>query len=213
MITLKGLVRTNKIRKDGTRYDWRAKSNLLVDDGIEYILDLFAGKKSWHNPGASGSGAVGLLTYDRYIGPGTCMFNNSSEERGSGKDGVSGGDFYPISTTVLVSPEDSTLSREVGNRVKVTATRVDQTVEFSAIFNVPGDIASGTEIREFGLFLQATGPTADPSQIESQKPYTMLCRISQWGSGVVGGTGVYIDNPIIANDDVEILWKFGELPS
>ena len=213
MIKLKGLVRSNKIRKNGKKYDWREFPNLLVDDGIEYILDGFAGRKSWHNPSATASGVGGLLTFDRYAAPGLCMFNNSSEEARSGKNGVSGGDFYPITSTVLVSPEDSFLSREVGSRVKVTATRVDQTVEFTALFSVPGDIPSGTEIREFGLFLQSTGPTADPSQIEAQKPYSMLCRVSQWESGVVGVTGVYLDNPIIATDDIEILWKFGELPS
>jgi len=213
MITIKGLVKINKIRKNGKRYDWRVKNNLLVDDVLEYILDFLTGRKSWHVPSATASDVEGLMTFERYAGAGLCMFNNSSVERGAGKNGVSGGDFYPVTTTILVSPEDSTLSREIGSRVQVTATRVDQTVEFTALFNVPGDIPSGTQIREFGLFMQSTGPTADPSQIEAQKPFTMLARVSQWESGVVGGTGVYLDNPIIATDDIEILWKLGELPS
>lgn len=210
---LKGMVQSNQIRKNGTRYDYRKKRNLLVDDGIEYILDFLSGRKSWHIPGATASGVGGLMTFDRYAGAGLCMFNNSSEERADGINGVSGGASYPFTTTVLVSPEDSTLSREVGSRVKVTATRRDQTVEFTALFSVPGDIPSGTRIREFGLFLQSTGPSADPSQIEAQKPYSMLCRIAQWESGSVGVTGVYADSPIVATDDIEIVWKFGELPS
>lgn len=213
MIGFKGEVESWKVKKNGVKYDFRKHPNLLVDDGFEYILDFFAGKKSWHTPGAEASGVAGLLSFTRWGGAGICMFNNSSSEARSGKNGVSGGDFYPTTTTVLVSPEDSFLSNEVGSRSAVVAKRRDQTVEFTARFNVPGDIPSGTEIREFGLFLQATGPIADPSQVESQKPYSMLCRVTLWDSGVVGGTGVYTDGPLVATDDVEILWKFGELSS
>jgi len=61
------------------------------------------------------------------------------------------------------------------------------------------------------LFLKSTGPTADPSLIETEKPSAMLCRSSLWGSGVCGVTGVYTDDPLIANDDIEIRWKFGEI--
>jgi len=209
----KGLVTSNKIKKNGERYEHRKHPNLLVDDGKEYILDGFAGIKSWHNLGAAGSGAVGLLTFKRYGGAGTCMFNNSSSERAVGTQGIPSGQIcnYPIGSTILVSPEDSNLSNEVGSRVVLTARRVDQTVEFIGRFNVPADIPSGTEIREFGLFLKSTGPTADPSLIETEKPSAMLCRSSLWGSGVCGVTGVYTDDPLIANDDIEIRWKFGEI--
>ena len=207
-----GLVSSNKVNKDGERYEWREHPNLLVDDGKEYILDFVAGIKSWHVPGAAGSGVAGLMTFVRKGAAGDSMFNNASVERRDGIKGVpEGSSDYPTSSTQLVSPEDSTLSNEVGTRITLTARRVDQTVEFTGRFNVPGDIPSGTEIREFGLFLQSTGPSADPSFIEAQKPSAMLCRVSLWGSGTVGGTGVYTDDPLVANDDVEIRWKLGEL--
>ena len=208
----KGIVFYNKRKKCGLRYDFGKTRNLLVDDGHEYILDFFAGLKSWHSPAAAGSGAVGLLTYVRQGGLGLCMFNNASEERVAGTNGIpSGSCSYPTLSTVLVSPEDSTLSNEVGSRVALTARRVDQTVEFYGKFEVPGDLPAGSRIREFGLFLQATGPTADPSFIDAEKPSAMLCRTALWGSGVCGTTGVYIDSPLIATDDIEIRWKFGEI--
>lgn len=207
-----GEVNSNKIRKDGTRYDFRRHPNLLVDDGKEYILDFLAGIKSWHAPTETGSGVVGLMTFERKGGIGTCMFNNSSTERAAGTQFIPIGSCdYPIASTLLVSPEDSYLSNEVGTRVTLTATRRDQTVEFVGTFQVPGNISSGTKIREFGLFLGATGPTNDPSFFDAQKPSAMLCRSTLWGSGVCGGTGVYSDDPLIANDDIEIRWKFGEL--
>lgn len=209
----KGLVTSNKIRKNGERYEFRKHPNLLVDDGKEYILDFLAGLKSWHKPSATGSGVEGLMTFVRYGAAGDSMFNNSSTERRDGIKGVPSGAIcsYPISSTILVSPEDSNLSNQVGQRIVLSARRVDQTVEFFGRFNVPGDIPSGTQIREFGLFLQATGPAQDPSFVENQKPYTILCRVPLWGSGVCGGTGVYTDEPLVANDDVEIRWKVGEV--
>jgi hypothetical protein len=210
---LKGLVESCNINKKGIKYNYRKHPNLLVDDGKEYLLDFFAGIQSWHNPTAAGSGAVGLLTFLRWAGAGVSMFNNASRERALGQNGIPTGQIcnYPVGTTILVSPEDSFLSNATGVRTQLTATRRDQTVEFVGRFRVPGDIPSGTELREFGIFLQATGPDADPSLVENQRPYTMLCRSALWGSGVCGGTGVYIDDPLIANDDVEIRWKFGEL--
>ena len=209
----KGLVTSNKVRKNGERYDYKEHPNLLLDDGKEFILDFVAGIKSWHLPGATTSGVEGLLTFTRYGAAGDSMFNNSSSERRDGIKGVPSGAAcsYPMASTILVSPEDSFLSNEVGQRIALTARRIDQTVEFTGRFNVPGDIPSGTQIREFGLFLKATGPAQDPSFVEGQKPSTILCRTSLWGSGVCGGTGVYTDSPLVANDDVEIRWKLGEI--
>ena len=208
----KGLVEISNVRKDGSRYNIREYPNLLVDDGKEYILDFLAGIKSWHVPAATESGVLGLMTFKRYGAVGLSMFNNASEDRAAGRNGIlTGVDCdYPIASTVLVSPEDSTLSNEVGTRIELTATRRDQTVEFVGRFEVPGNLASGTEIREFGLFLQSTGPTSDPSLIEAQKSKTMLCRTTLWGSGV-DVVPVYTDNPLTANDDVEIRWKVGEM--
>jgi len=202
----------NKIRKNGKRYAFGKTHNLLVDDGKEYILDGLAGIKFWSNPTATESGATKLGTFTRFGGVGVCMFNNSSTERVDGINGITGsGCSYPILTTELVSPEDSTLSRETGTRAWLTATRRDQTVEFVGRFTVPGDIASGAQIREFGLFLKQTGPLGDPSFNDVFKPSTMLCRAALFGTGVCGGTGVYIDEPLIANDDIEFRWKVGEL--
>ena len=207
-----GEIDFNKIRKNGERYDFRKKSNLLVDDGKEYILDFFAGLKSWHNISATESGATKLLTFERRAGVGICMFNNASSERVDGTNGIPGsGCDYPILLTELVSPEDSVLSNEIGSRIVLTATRRDQTVEFVGKFVVPGDIPSGSEIREFGLFLGPTGPVGDPSFHDSYKHNTMLCRAVLFGTGVCVGSGVYIDDPLVANDDIEFRWKFGEL--
>jgi len=209
----KGLVEINKIRKDGTRYDFREYSNLLVDDGKEYILDFAAGIKSWHKPSATDSGVIGLLTFERWGGLGMSMFNNSSVQRAQGINGVpSGGECdYPILETILVSPEDSTLSNEIGTRVSLTPNRRDQTVELYGKFEVPGNIPLNTKIREFGWFLKQTGPIADPSLVESQKERTMICRTVVHGTGLCGPDPVYSDNPLIATDDIEMRWKFGEL--
>lgn len=217
---LKGLVESNNINKKGIRYNYRKHPNLLVDDGKEYILDFFGGIKSWHNPTETGAIATGLLTFQRWGAAGESMFSNASRERAIGQNGIPTGIVcnYPVGQTVLVNPEDSFLSNEVGLRRQLTVTRRDQTLEFICRFRVPGDIPSGTELREFGLFLKSTGPLADPTLVDSQKPFTMLCRSALWGSGVCGLTGninygqsIYTDNPLVANDDVEIRWKFGEL--
>jgi len=208
-----GEVTTCLVRKDGTRYNHRKYPNLLVDDGKEYILDFLAGIKSWHKVSATESGVIGLLTFNRWGALGISMFNNASVDRAVGRNGIPTGlqCNYPIASTVLVSPEDSTLSNQIGNRVALTASRRDQTVEFVGKFEVPGNIPSGSQIREFGLFLKSTGPTADPSLVEAQKKSSMLCRVSLWGSGVCGVEPVYTDSPLVATDDIEIRWKFGEL--
>ena len=212
MIKLKGLVEINKVKKNGKRYDFRKYPNLLVDDGKEYILDGFGGIKTWHKPQSSYvSGVEDLWNWKRFAQVGICMFNNASAERAAGTNAVSGATSYPISDTVLVSPEDSFLSNAVGNRIRLSVRRVDQTLEFLGNFEVPGNIESGVEIRELGLFLRKTGPTVDPSFLESQKPYSMLCRTVLWGSGYVTGTGYYADSPLVATDDIEIRWKFGDI--
>lgn len=214
MIKLKGLVEINKVKKNGKRYDYREYPNLLVDDGKEYILDGFGGIKTWHKPQTSySSGVEDLWSWKRFAQMGICMFNNASPERAAGTNGIGSGVIsnYPIVDTMLVSPEDSFLSKGVGNRIQLEVRRVDQTLEFIGKFEVPGNVPSGAQIRELGLFMKHTGPTEDPSFLESQKPSSMLCRTVLWGSGVIGGTGFYADSPLIATDDIEIRWKFGEL--
>jgi len=212
---LEGSVEFWKVKKDGTKVLWGERSNLLVDDGKEYILDFFGGRKTWHDPkdpGAYGTGNVGLWNWTRYAAAGKCIFNNSSQERANGQNAIpSGSCAYPISETLLVSPEDSTLSREVGNRIVLSVDRRDQTLEFTGRFNVPGDLPTGVKIREWGLFLGSSGPAHDPSYHEASKSSSMLCRVSVYGSGVCSGTGVYIDEPLVADEDIEIRWKFGEL--
>jgi len=189
----------------------RENPNLFVDDGKEAALDdLF---------GYDGGRARAAWWDDetRYLSYGTCCFNNASHERASGIDAIASGDEcnYPVETTMLVSPEDSFLSREVGNRVIVTATRRDQTVELEATINVPGDIPFGTHVREFGIFLSASGPFHDPSHYDSQKNMAMICRSAIVGTGTYtcDGTGVvcYNDEPWIATGDRKLYWVFGEL--
>ena len=211
-----GEVSIRTIDKKGNKSDWRPYNNLLVDDGKEYILDFFGGRKNWHlpkDPTAYATGDVGLWTQPRYGAVGICMFNNASSQRVDGINGVpSGGECdYPVSDYILVSPEDSFLSNEVGTRIELDVTRRDQTLEFFGRFNVPGNLPTGTEIREFGLFIGSTGPAHDPSYHDGSKPSTMLCRVALYGSGLCGITGVYTDDPLVATDDVEIRWKFGEI--
>lgn len=213
---IKGKVFVNQITKDGIQYDFKEYPNMRVDDGTEYLLDFFCGRKSWHDPkdrSEYGTGQVGLWTTERWVGAGTCMFNNASAERVDGQDGIPDGSGlnYPIATTELVSVEDSFLSREVGSRVQATPTRVDQTVELYAEFSVPGDIPSGTEIREYGLFLSSSGPSGDPSALDARKPNAMLCRTVRHDTGIEGGTGYYTDDPLIATDTIQIRWKVGEV--
>ena len=105
----------------------------------------------------------------------------------------------------------------------MNAKRRDQTVEFSVSFNVPGDIPSGTDIRELGIFLGITGPTKDPSNSESQKSKSILCRSTIQNSGyynAAGATGnkgdpgfklCYVDEPLHVTNDIEVQWDFGEL--
>lgn len=211
---MRGKILVNKVRKNGTKYDFRKYPNLRVDDGTEYILDFFSGRATWHNYSNTratyGTGMTNLWGKERWVALGTCMFNNASTERANGLDAVSGTTYY-IQDYQLVSAEDSFLSRETGSRVQVTPERVDQTVEFYGEFNVPGDIASGARIREFGLFLSNTGPNHDPSVHDESKPKSMLCRSVVYGTGSVGGTGYYTDDPLVVNDTIQIRWKFGEI--
>ena len=204
----------------------KTSPNLFVDDGKELMLDYLLGIKSWWNPLEQteyGSGNVGWNT-TRYIGLGTMMFNNSSFERASGIEGIPTGEeySYPVDSTFLVSPEDSFLSKEVGNRVAVSCTRRDQTVEITALVQVPSDIPYGTKIREFGLFLKSTGPNHDPSQHEASKPYAMICRSALYDTGWYNESGpcnkddsgakvCYSDDYYEVIDDIHLEWEFGEI--
>jgi hypothetical protein len=209
----------------------RTSPNLYVDDGKELTLDFLFGIQSWWNPlpqASYGSGNIGWDTR-RYIGIGLCMFNNSSAERASGLNAIATGAEcqYPVSTTYLVDPEDSFLSREATtSRVVATCTRRDQTVEIKGFINVPGNIPILTVIREFGIFLSATGPDYDPSYVEADRPDSIICRSALYGTGWYKSSGgtctpcaesdagaelCYYDDPYKAMDDVQFRWVFGEL--
>jgi hypothetical protein len=209
----------------------RTSPNLYVDDGKELALDFLFGIQSWWNPlpqASYGSGNIGWDT-NRYIGIGLCMFNNSSAERAAGLNAIATGTecSYTVAETYLVDPEDSYLSREVTTtRVVSVCTRRDQSVEIKGFINVPGNIPNPTVIREFAMFLGATGPLHDPSYIESSRPDSMICRSSLYGTGwyhTSGGACVpcdptdsgaelcYFDDPYNATDDVQFRWVFGEL--
>ena len=215
----------NKEGKWGKWSDWHP--NLFVDDGVELTEDFLFGLKSWWNPkdqgeyvgGDSGWGTV------RYVQPGVCMFNNASSERATGTNGIPSGNEwdYPVDDTWLVSPEDSFMSRPTGSRVVVNAKRRDQTIEFSVKFDVPGDVPVGTPLRELGIFLGSSGPTKDPSNSESQKSKSMICRSTLHNTGyynAAGATGLkgqagfklcYTDEPWVLTNDIEAQWEFGEL--
>lgn len=204
------------VDKEGKEYGHSRHPNLVVDDGMEYILDFMCGIATWHNymnEDSYGTGMVGLWNTTRYVGVGTCAFNNASSQRAFGRNALPTGTCatgFLIEDTLLVSNEDSTLSREVGTRVQPTKTREDQTVELAAEFTVPGDIPSGTEIREYGFFLSSSGPAQDPSYHDASKPNTMLCRAVRYTTGVCGGTGIYLDDPLVANDTIRIRWKVSD---
>ncbi|MHA1408727.1 MAG: hypothetical protein ACTSQY_00165 [Candidatus Odinarchaeia archaeon] len=202
----------------------KTSKNLWVDDGKELVLDFLWGLKSWWNPKDSYSGGDSGWNTNRYVGFGDCMFSNKSFERASGIKGVPSGEEYDykVSNTYLVSPEDSFLSNEVGNRIKTSITRRDQAVEITATIDVPGDLPVNTEIREFAMFLDSTGPIRDPSLDENSKKYTMICRSALYGTGYYNQYGAcdpddtgaelcYYDDPYIATDDVQLVWIFGEL--
>lgn len=210
----------------------RTSPNLYVDDGKELTLDFLWGLKSWWNPldqGAYTSDNIGWNT-TRWVGFGACMFNNSSAERASGMNAIPSGSNcdYPVASTWLVEPEDSFLSREfVGStRVALSCTRRDQTVEMSAIIDVPGDIPMGSYIREFGCFLSQTGPAHDPSYHDLSKPKAMICRASLFdtgwyclsggvctpcASGTVGAILCYENDSYYATGQIQFRWVFGEL--
>jgi len=224
----KGKVRLKERDENGefTKFV-RESPNLWVDDGKELALDFLWGIKSWWNPQNQALYVGGDSGWDttRELGLGESMFANASFERASGINGIATGDEYdyPVADVYLVSPEDSFLSNElVGARSTITVTRRDQTVEISTVINVPGNVSVGASIREFGMFLQKTGPTRDPSLNEASKPYSMLCRSALFGSGYYNSSGIcdpsadgaklcYYDDPYLANDDVELTWIFGEL--
>lgn len=201
-------------------------NNLWVDDGKELTLDFLFGIKSWWNPldqGDYGSGNIGWDVH-RYVGFGECMFNNSSFERASGIYGVPSGEElnFPVATTFLVSPEDSFLSAEIGNRVEVECTRRDQIVELSTLVHIPSDIPASENMREFAIFLQDNGPTHDPSLLDSNKPKSIICRASLYGTGWYNSGGpcseydndailCYYDSPYVTIGDIKLMWLFGEL--
>lgn len=189
---------------------------MFTDDGKEAALDDLFGLKTWWEDDY------------RWMGYGTCCFNNESFERASGQDAIPSGQecSYPVESSMLNSPEDSFLSREIGKRVKVSCTRRDQAVEIEAFVNVPGDIPVGTPVREFAIFCGAHGPYQDPSNFDSQKKYVMICRQSHvgtgyyqcvggmsipCGSGASGATLCYKDEPWIATGDRKLHMFFTEM--
>jgi len=228
-MNLKGRQRRRTKNSEGKWLEWsKWYPNLFVDDGIELTEDMLFGLKSWWNPKDQGDyegGDSGWNTV-RYVQPGICMFNNASAERATGGNGIIAGSEYnyPVDDTWLVSPEDSFMSRPTGYRVVLNAKRRDQTVEFTVAFNVPGDIPSGTPLRELGIFLGSTGPTKDPSNSEAQKSKSIICRSVYANTGyynAAGATGnkgdpgfklCYTDEPLNVITDIEIQWDFGELP-
>ena len=225
---MKGRQRRRQKNKEGKWQKWSDWfPNLFVDDGIELTEDFLFGLKSWWNPKDQGEYVGGDSGWDtvRYVQAGVCMFNNASPERATGGNGIPAGSEwdYPVDDTWLVSPEDSFLSRPTGSRVVLNATRRDQTVEFNVSFNVPGDIPSGTDVRELAIFLGSTGPTKDPSNSEGQKSKSIICRTSISNTGYyneAGATGnkgdpgfelCYTDQPENVTNDIEFQWEFGEL--
>ncbi len=218
-ICFKGIVEIYESEEDYELGKFKRRSaNLWVDDGKELTLDFLFGLLNWW----------GTWDQNRYMGYGTSMFNNSSFERASGIIGISSGSEceYPVVDTYLVSPEDSFLSHEVGIRIPTTITRRDQTVEIRAYIEVPYNVSLGEELREFGMFLKASGPTRDPSLSDAQKPYTMICRsaLSDTGyfaevggvctevaKGTSGAVLCYKDDPYVVSGNFGIRWKFGEL--
>ena len=225
---MKGRQRIRQKNKEGKFEKWsKWFPNLFLDDGIELTEDFLFGLKSWWNPKDQGEYEGGDSGWDtvRYVQAGVCMFNNASPERATGTNGIPPGSEwdYPIDDTWLVSQEDSFVSRATGSRAVLNATRRDQTVEFSVSFNVPGDIPSGTDIRELGIFLSSTGPTKDPSNSKLQKPKSAICRSTIQNSGYYNSEGAtgqkgddgfklcYVDEPLHVTNDIEIQWEFGEL--
>lgn len=203
----------------------RESPNLWVDDSKELTLDFLWGLKSWWNPKDQEDYVGGDSGWDtvRYLGLGESMFANASFERASGINGVASGDEYnyPVADIYLVSPEDSFLSKEIGSRSTLNATRRDQTVEITTIIQVPGDIDVGENIREFAMFLKSAGPNHDPSLHDASKPYTTLCRSAVFGTGYYDESGpaikgdpgaklCYYDDPYVTQDDIRLLWIFGE---
>lgn len=227
----KGEVRLYESEEDYELDNYSRKTpNLFVDDGKELTLDFLMRGRSWWNYKDEHlyTGGDSGWKVTRYVGYGTSMFNNSSFARASGQLGIATGQecLYPVETTWLVSPEDSFLSNEIGNRVQVSVTRRDQTVEIKASLNSPGDVPLGTNIREFGIFLEASGPTSDPSLNDDQKSRAMICRAVLSDTGYysnVGGTCVevgsgdpgavlcYKDDPYTINGDITFRWIFGEI--
>jgi len=204
----------------------RESPNLWVDDGKELTLDFLWGLLSWWNPQTSYAAGEGLWDQPRYLGLGESMFANASFERASGIDAIASGDEYDyqVAETYLVSPEDSYLSAEIGSRTEVEVTRRDQTVEIRDTILVPEDIAAGLEVREFAAFLKSTvgTPTHDPSLHDDSKPYAMLCRSALFGTGYYNELGpclptasgaelCYYDDPYTTQDDIQLLWIFGEM--
>ena len=225
---LKERQRRRQKNKDGKWEKWSDwYPNLFVDDGIEATLDFLFGLKSWWNPKDQGDYAGGDSGWNtvRKSRAGVSMFNNSSAERATGLDGIPAGQEYnyQVSNTWLVSPEDSFLSRPTGLSVTPIITRRDQTVEFTIKFNVPGDIPSGTPVREIAIFFDTDGPTKDPSHSDADKPKTMVARSVYGNTGyfdVGGATGAqgtpgfelcYTDAPLNVTTDIEIQYEFGEL--
>jgi len=224
-MNLKGKVKIYERDEEGnyTRLI-RESHNLWVDDGKELVLDFLWGLKSWWNPKTQYTGGDSGWNTTRYVGFGDCMFSNKSFERASGIKGIENGEEYnyKVEDTYLVSPEDSFLSSEVGNRNTATITRRDQVVEIETIIGVPNNVPASTEIREFGLFLGSTGPSKDPSLDESSKPYAMICRSALFGTGYYNESGpceaddsgaklCYYDDPYVVTEDVQLVWEFGEL--
>jgi len=229
---MKGKVRIRQRKGKGKEWnEWTPYyPNLFVDDGKELTLDFLFGIMSWWNPkdqNEYGGGDSGWNTV-RWAGLGECMFTNDSPERASGIKGIPSGYScnYPVADVYLVSPEDSNLSNPVGSRVTINATRRDQTVEFTAQWEAPEDIATGTQIRELAMFLASVGPTYDPSLIDASKPQSIIARSVLYATGYwctgVGDPPCYLctgseaklcyeDDPFTIISDIELQWTFGEL--
>ena len=216
----KGKVRYRQKEEDGEMGEWTPWfPNLFVDDGKEAMLDWLFGKLNWLDPTGDGQ----LFTEERYVQAGESLFNNKDFGRLTGQKGIPDGEEWNYKTEdwLLVSPEDSFLSSPVGDPILIDCERRDQVMEFSARFDVPGDLPTGTEIRELAVFFGEGGPAHDPSYHDDSKPNAMICRSTVYDTDYFNesgetGTGdgfeqCYVDEPFVVLTDIEFQWNFGEL--
>lgn len=180
------------IDKNGNVIDRREDHNIIVKTGFHFILDFIA------NVGrtAYGSGCI----YISHMALGSSNATNVGLELGqAGYNGPSEEDWRLSAEGTLDNLGGGSPCRVEFDQLIHPPVRVNEVLTVTGVFTDGDFPVLPYEIREMGLFLSDTPPTADPRIDPTQLPHSMISRVVRtWDSA----NQRWIENPYTKQNDL-----------